>query len=186
MILSDTPNMLADCGAVTFAPNEVSASALGTLAAKLGFGSVANYTQFAELPKNRLTYFLVHGQLPDASKLRIIHGLRGSDHVFRRFAPIICFVINGPRHQIVPLVQMGFDEVIFIADPIAEMTDKLNDQLKHELIYVDADHYFGPDRHRIERIDPNDPRRKPGGSPHKQIRVVRDPRMGISTMDVAH
>lgn len=186
MILSETTNMLADCGAVTFAPNDVSANALATLATKFGFGTVANYTQFAELPKNKLTYFLVHGQMPDGAKQRIIHGLRSSDHVFRRFAPIVCFVTGGPRHQTVPLVQMGFDEVLFITDPFAEMSHKLNDQLKHELIYVDADHYFGPDRRRIERIDPNDPRRKPGGSPYKQIRVIRDPRMGITTMDVAH
>src|SRR6218665_1100318 len=109
MILSETVNMLTDCGAVTFAPNDVSAGALATLATKLGFGSVANYTQFAELPKNPLPLFPVHGLLPDASKQRIIHGLRGSDHVFRRFAPIVCFVTNGPRHQTVPLVQMGFD-----------------------------------------------------------------------------
>ena len=79
MIASDTANMLADCGAVTFAPNDVTAAALGTLASKFGFGTVANYTQFAELPKNRLTYFLVHGQLPDGAKQRIIQGLRSSD-----------------------------------------------------------------------------------------------------------
>lgn len=186
MTLSATTNMLADCGAVTFAPNDVSAGALGTLATKLGFGSVAHYTQFAELPKNTLTYFLVHGQLPDGAKQRIIQGLRSSDHIFRRFAPIVCFVTNGPRHQIVPLVQMGFDEVLFIADAVSDMSHKLNDQLRHELVYVESDHYFGPDRRRIERVDPNDPRRKLGGSAFRKIRVVRDPRMGISTMDVAH
>lgn len=185
MILSDTTNMLADCGAVTFAPNDVSASALGTLATKFGFGTVANYTQFADLPKNRLTYFLIHGLLPDGAKQRIIHGLRSSDHIFRRFAPIVCFVTTGPRHQIVPLVQMGFDEVLFVSDGIADMSHKLSDQLQHELLYVEAEHYFGPDRRRIERVDPNDPRRRLGGSECRRIRVVRDPRMGISTMDVA-
>ena len=53
MILSATTNMLVDCGAVTFAPNDASAGALGTLAGQLGFGSVANYTQFADLPKEQ-------------------------------------------------------------------------------------------------------------------------------------
>lgn len=185
MILSDTTQMLADCSAVIFAPNDAATGALAALATKLGFGSVSNYTQVAEVPRNRLTYFLLHGQLPDGAKNRIIHGLRASEHVFRRFAPIVCFVTNGPRHQIVPLVQMGFDEVLFVSDGVAEMSQKLRSQLQQELLYVDADHYFGPDRRRIERINPNDPRRKPGGSPYKQIRVVRDPRMGITTMDIA-
>jgi hypothetical protein len=177
--------MLADCGAVTFAPNDVSANALSALATKLGFGRVANYTQFAELPKDRLTFFLVHGQLPDGSKQRIIHGLRGSDHIFRRFAPIVCFVTAGPRHQIVPLVQMGFDEVLFVSDGYEDMSHKLAEQLQHEMLYVQSEHYFGPDRRRIERVDPQDPRRKPGGASYRKIRVVRDPRLGISTMDMA-
>ena len=185
MILSATANMLADCGAVTFAPNDASADGLVALATKLGFGKVANYTQFAELPKDRLTYFLLHGQLPDSSKQRILQGLRSSDSIFRRFAPIVCFLTSGPRHQIVPLVQMGFDEVLFVSDSHEDMSHKLADQLKQDILYVQSDHYFGPDRRRIERIDPQDPRRKPGGSPFRKIRVVRDPRLGISTMDLA-
>lgn len=185
MILSATTNMLADCGAVTFAPNDASAGALGTLAGQLGFGSVANYTQFADLPKDQLTYFLVHGQLPDGSKQRIIHGLRSSGHIFRRYAPIVCVLPSGPRHQIVPLVQMGFDEVLFVADGVADMKHKLHEQLQHELLYVEATHYFGPDRRRIERVDPNDSRRKHGGSECRKFRIVRDPRMGIAVMDVA-
>ena len=185
MILSTAPNMLADCSAVTFAPNDVTTTALGALASRLGFGSVTNCTQVADLPKDRLTYFLVHGQLPDGSKHRIVQALRGSEQIFRRFAPIVCFMTQGPRHQIVPLVQMGFDEVLFIADGFADMTHKLADQLQHELLYVESDHYFGPDRRRIERVDPHDPRRKLGGAAFRKIRVVRDPQAGITAMDVA-
>lgn len=186
MTLSTRTNLLADCAAITFAPNDISATALGTLATKLGFGTVTNYTQFVELPKSKLTYFFIHGQLPDSAKQRIIHGLRKSDIAVRRFAPIVCFVTSGPRHQIVPLVQMGFDEVLFMSDAFSDMSAKLTDQLQHELFYVESDHYFGPDRRRIERVDPNDPRRRPGGAPFRKIRVTRDPHMGITTMDVAH
>jgi hypothetical protein len=53
------------------------------------------------------------------------------------------------------------------------------------MLYVQSEHYFGPDRRRIERVDPQDPRRKPGGASYRKIRVVRDPRLGISTMDMA-
>lgn len=184
MTLSTTRSALADCGAVTFAPNDVMANALGDLANTLGFGSVANHSQLSELPKDRLTFYFVHGQMPDGTKQRIIHGLRSSSQILWRFAPIVCFVTSGPRHQTVPLVQMGFDEVLFVADGTADMGQKLADQLR-DVFYVDAEHYFGPDRRRIERIAPNDPRRKPGGSPYRKIRVLRDPRAGISTMEIA-
>jgi hypothetical protein len=65
------------------------------------------------------------------------------------------------------------------------MSHKLAEQLQHEMLYVQSEHYFGPDRRRIERVDPQDPRRKPGGASYRKIRVVRDPRLGISTMDMA-
>ncbi|MBN9335765.1 hypothetical protein [Devosia sp.] len=181
--MSTTANMLADCGIVIFAPNEASAGVLGILAMRLGFGSVAKYTELADQPQDRLTYFLIHGQVPDATKHRIIQGVRSSDSVYRRFAPIICFVTNGPRHQIVPLVQMGFDDVLFASDDFVDMTHKLHEQLRHDILYVETQHYIGPDRRRIERIDPNDSRRH-FGSDCRKIRVVRDPRLGITVEDV--
>lgn len=185
VIMSTTKNVLAGCGAVTFAPTDLNAAALADLAQNVGFGTVVNYPQIADIPVTKLTYFLVHGLLPDASKQRIIQALRHSDQMFRRYAPIVCFVTKGPRHQVVPLVQMGFDEVLFVADGLADMAHRLRDQVEQHHLYVESEHYFGPDRRRIERVDPNDPRRKPGGSPYRKIRVVRDPLSGISTMDMA-
>jgi hypothetical protein len=163
------------------------ASALGALATKLGFGTVANYTQFAELPKKPADLF--PRPRADARWGQAAHHQWTAQ--FRPRFPSLCadrlFVTGGPRHQTVPLVQMGFDEVLFITDPFSDMSHKLSDQLQHELVYVESDHYFGPDRRRIERG--RSQRSAPQArrlTPISRIRVVRDPRMGISTMDVAH
>ncbi|PXA99067.1 hypothetical protein DMC47_05670 [Nostoc sp. 3335mG] len=171
--------------AVTFAPGAVESAALGDLARRLGFGTVAAYAPEMEIPRERLIFCIVHGLLPDATKQKILRGLRTSENTLRRYAPIVCVVPGGPRHQIVPLVQMGFDEVLFLRDQLADMQRKLAQQLRQDILYVQTGHYFGPDRRRIELIDPQDPRRKPGGAYYKRISVHRDPLAGISVHEMS-
>ncbi|WP_052951737.1 hypothetical protein [Devosia soli] len=185
MVEGDTKTILSACLAVTFAPGAVETAALGDLARRLGFGAVAAYTPDVDIPRERLIFCIVHSLLPDATKQRVLRGLRTSENNLRRFAPIVCVVPKGPRHQIVPLVQMGFDEVLFLGDPLADMHRKLTQQLRQDILYVQTGHYFGPDRRRIELIDPQDPRRKPGGAYYKRLNVHRDPLAGISVHELS-
>lgn len=176
---------LSTCLAVTFAPGPFEMAALGDIARRIGFDEIAAYTPALDVPHDRLAFFFVHALMPDANKQRIMRALRASEHKMRRFAPIVCIVPSGPRHQIVPLVQMGFDEVLFLGDHVADMQRKLSAQLQQDILYVQTGHYFGPDRRRIELIDPQDPRRKPGGMQYRRMSIHRDPASGISVMDLA-
>jgi len=185
MILPAGETILGDCSAVIFAPNDLTTAAMIDLGGRLGFAKVVNYPQVGELPGNTLIYFLVHGLLPDAGKQRVMQALRRSAETRRRYAPVVCVLTKGPRHQVVPLVQMGFDEVLFTEDGTAQMRQKLESQIRQEWLYIQSPHYFGPDRRRIELVDPNDPRRKPGGSSFRRIRVLRDPQKGISAFEDA-
>jgi hypothetical protein len=114
-----------------------------------------------------------------AGTLRLLRGLRSTDEPRRKYAPIICVIPQGPRHKMVPQVEMGFDDVVFLSDPIEQVSKTLTDQLGHEVLYIDSPQYFGPDRRRLERVSRGDPRRVPGGTEHRRIQVLRDPQHGI-------
>ncbi len=184
MVEPGTKTILASCMAVTFGPSAVEMATLGDLAKRLGFGAIVAYQPELELPSDRLIFYIVHGLLPDAGKQRVLRALRASEHKFRRYAPIICVVPKGPRHQIVPLVQMGFDEVLFLGDHLLDLQRKVTEQLCQDILYVKSEHYFGPDRRRIELIDPQDPRRKPGGAFYTRMHIHRDPVTGISVNEL--
>jgi hypothetical protein len=178
-----TGETITQCNAVTFASGQATSDLMLELGKKLGFGETIDYPRFAENETKGLNFFIVHGSIPDANKLRLIRALRAHPDVMRRFAPVICVLSGGPRHQVVPLVEMGFDEVLFLVDSMESMRAKLNAQLNHRLMYVQTSKYFGPDRRRIELVDRNDPRRKYGGSAFRRIMVVRHPTDGIETQE---
>ena len=160
--------------------DRVDAMALVDLAARMGFGHAVEYREAATLPETMLTFFLIDGRVPDATKHQLLRSIRSSSAPLRKYAPIICVLANGPRHRAVPLVEMGFDDVLFLVDPVGAMSSQIAAQLHHELVYVQTAHYFGPDRRRIELIDRADPRRKPGAaSGIRKFKVVRDPARGV-------
>lgn len=170
---------LADCAALIFAPDGHCFDQMTTLARNLGFGHVLDYTRLNAVPPRTLPFFLIHNGIADHLKQRLLRGLRSTDELRRKYAPIICLIPQGPRHQMVPQVEMGFDEVLFLSDPVAEIGKALIGQLGREILYIEAPHYFGPDRRRLERVSRGDPRRVPGGTEHRRIQVVRDPQHGI-------
>ncbi|MBK1795993.1 hypothetical protein JHL21_15990 [Devosia sp. WQ 349] len=178
-----TDDTIAQCNAVTFAAGQATSELMREFGKKIGFQETIDYPRFAENEAKGLNFFLVHGSIPDANKLRLIRALRSHPDVMRRFAPVVCLLSGGPRHQVVPLVEMGFDEVLFLVDSVDSMRAKLNAQLNHRLMYVQTSKYFGPDRRRIELVDRNDPRRKYGGSEFRRIMVVRNPTSGIETQE---
>lgn len=178
-----TGDTIAQCKAVTFASGHATTDLMRELGKKLGFGETIDYPKFAENESKGLNFFLVHGSIPNDNKQRLLRALRSHPEPIRRFAPVVCVLSGGPRHQVVPLVEMGFDEVLFLVDSIESMRAKLNAQLNHRLMYVQTPKYFGPDRRRIELVDRNDPRRKYGGSAFRRIMVVRHPIDGIDAQE---
>ena len=176
---STDPITLTDCAALIFAPDARSSESMTALARTLSFGHVLEYTKLNDLPPRTLPFFLIHNGIAEHVKQRLLRGLRATEELRRKFAPIICLIPHGPRHLMVPQVEMGFDEVLFLSDPIAEIGKALIGQLGREVLYIESPHYFGPDRRRMERVSRGDPRRVPGGTEHRRIQVLRDPQHGI-------
>lgn len=177
---------LHECAAVVFPPSPLHKDAMLALCINAGFGQAVRDAEIGAIPPNRIVFFMAHGAIPDLQKQRLLTAIRTTNNPFRRYAPVICLVPSGPRHQMVPLIEMGFDEVLFLSDPVEDMVTKLSAQLNHPLTYVQTAKYFGPDRRRIEVVDRGDPRRKaipPAGS-FKKIQVTRDPRRGIAAMEM--
>lgn len=181
MVLSDM-DILQSCAAIIFAADAPGSDALAGTALKLGFGQAQDYMRLADVPPKLLHFYIVHGALPDAAKLRLIRAIRTAPEYKRKYAPIVCALASGPRHLIVPLVDMGFDEVLFLSDPDNVLAQKLREQLLRDLLFIESPNYFGPDRRRIELVDRGDTRRKAGAnaSGFRKINVVRDPATGIS------
>ncbi len=171
---------LTDCAALIFVPDGRSFDQMATLAGTLGFGHVLEHTKLNAVPEKALPFFLIHNGVAGHLKQRLLRGLRATDEPLRKYAPIICIIPQGPRHQMVPQVEMGFDDVVFLSDPIEQISKTFTDQLGHEVLYIDSPHYFGPDRRRLERVSRGDPRRVPGGTEHRRIQVLRDPQRGIA------
>lgn len=176
----DETDTLAQCSAVTFGADSKGGEALVLVAQQIGFENVAEFRQMASQVSDALSFYLVDARIPDATKQRLLTSIRASTDLKRKFAPVVCILASGPRHQIIPLVEMGFDEVLFLTDPVQTMASKLREQLRRELVYVETGRYFGPDRRRMEVVKPNDPRRKHDSAGFRTMKVLRDPITGIT------
>lgn len=184
MIAATDRTALGECSALVFSPSTANTDATLQLCLKLGFKTAVRDAEIGSIPADRIIFFMVHGAVPDAQKQHLVQAIRSTSNPLRRYAPVVCLVPSGPRHQLVQLTEMGFDEVLFLTDSSADMADKLSAQLNHPLIYVKTAKYFGPDRRRIELVDRADPRRKYGSGDCQKIKVMRDPRRGILATDV--
>jgi len=172
-------SIFVKCSALLHAPDEHRRYDMDALVRSMGFGHVLALTELNAVPPRTLPFYFLHGGLPSHVKARLIKGLRSSEELRRRYAPIICVLPHGPRHQIIGQIEMGFDEVVFLNEPVTESARTLTSQLNREVLYIEAPNYFGPDRRRLERISRDDSRRVPGGTMHHRIQVVRDPDRGI-------
>lgn len=175
-------DILNQCAAIVFAAGPHGSETLIETARQIGFGHVEDYTRLSRVPQDLLAFYFVHGALPDGAKLRLVRSIRSSTEDRRKYAPIVCVLTGGPRHLIVPHVEMGFDEVLFLTDPQASLVQKLRAQLQQDVLFVETHNYMGPDRRRIEVVDRGDPRRKVSGPAgiFRKIKVWREPASGVS------
>lgn len=172
-------SIFEQCTALLHAPDEYRRLDMEALVRVMGFGHVLALAELNAVPAQTLSFYFLHGDLPGHAKTRLIKGLRSSEELRRRYAAIICVLPHGPRHQIIAQIEMGFDEAVFLNDPVSESARTLGSQINCELLYIEAPKYFGPDRRRLERISRDDSRRALGGTMHHRIQVVRDPVRGI-------
>ncbi len=174
---------LAACAAVLIAPNDSDTATLKLLAEAVGFGTALDFRAPGSASLTQLPYYLLHPAVPDLGKARFIKAIRSSEDPRKKFAPIILFLPRGPAHQALFYIEMGFDDVLFMSDPVGALQGKLLQQLGQEVMFVQTGNYLGPDRRRMERIRREDPRRKPGGSVHRRFAVIRDPQTGLRVQD---
>ncbi|NMA98172.1 MAG: hypothetical protein GX970_08690 [Phyllobacteriaceae bacterium] len=182
MTLSPDATILQKCAAISIAATADDATLMLDLAQHIGFSPVVELGRVAEVG-DQLAFYMVHNGMADPAKLRLLKTMRAQSEPRRRYAPIICVVPRGPRHQVVPLVEMGFDEVLFFNDSLELMQSKLAAQLNRRLTYVQTQSYLGPDRRRIETVKRDDPRRKYGGSNFRRFHVLRSPEHGIAVQE---
>lgn len=167
------------CVAVSIAVNSQDAEPIGLLAAKLGFQEAVELPHSSKIAKETLTFYFVDHRVPDAAKLRFLSLVRALSDLNRKYAAVVLLLPSGPKHLSIQYIEMGFDEVVFLNDPLPYIADRLAGQLGQDLMYVETKHYLGPDRRRVELIDRKDPRRKGKGGDHSEIFVFRDPSTGI-------
>ena len=184
-MVAGSQKSFSKCSALLFAPSAPELAEMEHLVASLGFGHVMPLSQLHAVPERTLPFYFLHDHVPLQNKLKLLRGLRVSEELRRRYAPIICVIPRGPRHQMIAQVELGFDEVIFNSDPLPETIRKLAAQLGQDILYIEAPNYFGPDRRRLERISRGDPRRVQGGTMHQRIQVTRDPEKGIRATYIA-
>lgn len=175
-----TPNeVFSKCVAVSVATNAKETEAVGLLATKLGFHQAVDLHELNAIETTALTFYFVHHRLPDSAKLRFLGLVRALSDPNRKFAPVVLLLSSGPKHLSIQYIEMGFDEVVFLNDPLPAIANRLAGQIGRDLIYVETEHYLGPDRRRVELIDRKDPRRTSKGGDHTELSVFRDPSTGI-------
>ncbi|MHA6690367.1 hypothetical protein [Devosia sp. A449] len=177
---------LGGCAAIIIAPDDVGRATLLKLGQSVGFGAVADHSQSSHLLPQFLPFFLVHHQLRDSMKLRLIWNIRRSDILMIKFSPIILFMPDGPAHLTIQFIEMGFDDVICLPEKSAVLAARLAGQVGQERLFIEADHYIGPDRRRMELIERDTVRRKHGGSSHDKITIIRHPGKGIEIVSRQH
>lgn len=179
--VSEDQSALEGCVAVIIAANDAGRGDLSRIGKGVGFGIVADHPKAFSTRSNCQPFFLVHFSLTDTAKLGLIDKIRRSETSEIKFAPIILFIPPGPAHRAVQFIDMGFDDVLCLP----EAPDVLGERMRLQFgqhIFIEAEHYLGPDRRRTEVIERDTIRRKRGGSPHDQLTIVRTPK-GISILD---
>jgi hypothetical protein len=173
--------MLQYCTAVTCSPLGSAQAFLNHLADQVGFGRVAAYD--AHWPKTPITFFLIHADLAEMEKENVVLAIRGNG--MYRFCPMLIIGEDGKPTQrsATEYRQLGFDDVILVADGNVELVRTLLEGylMKEQLYYLTAS-YFGPDRRRWERRSPR-PRGEDAAVAFNVYRFKREPLAGIMVIE---
>lgn len=172
------PDNLAYCVAITHAQEHANRVALMQLAEKLRFGAIvaASPDLGHDRFDHRLVFNLVHFDVDEEARGKLVHQLRHAPSVSLAYAPVVIFLLNPHPHDIAHNVELGFDEVIGLPESGRAIRTRLAGQIGQEHLYIETRHYLGPDRYRLD--PPGIYRGKPEEE-HTRLTILRTPEEGV-------
>lgn len=171
---------LSRCQALIAAHGEQHTKMMMGLCRSVGFTQAADLMQsgLGALTPGTVLYILVHYEMGDEAKRKLIEAIRGAPDFNICFAPIILFLPDGPYEDVLKYVEMGFDDVVCLPEKRDILHARLEHQLISEQIYIQTPTYIGPDRRRMELPGASHPQRT-GTHQFGKITIKRIPGAGI-------
>ena len=177
-------NPLSLCDAVLVAYDEASNDLLSTLASAVGFRTT-NSTQDggAHSAPAKVRFFLVHEDIADSTKSRLLRSVRTSEGDDLKFSPMVIVGTDCSFDDTLKFVAMGFDDVVSLPEDVGVLRERLLRQVTGTVTYVQSANYLGPDRRRLEI--PDKALRRRGQFDHSELTLRRDPALGTTVVNVA-
>lgn len=169
------PTMLAYCAAIVVARDEADSRALISLGEKLGFGTVRDFSHFAnDWHAHPLMFFLVHYGIGREAKRQLLDRLRRANSVNICFAPVVLFLQNAQADEARTFMEMGFDDVICLPEDSLVLSTRLATQFGREHTYIETRSYIGPDRAEASGHI--------AGRNHATLTLLRTPEDGVQIL----
>lgn len=167
-----------------------SSKRLDELAREAGFELTRPFTSLEAAERQSrftpLCYFVFKYQ-PDLEPIanRIVD-LRASRQSSIRYAPVVCFVAQPSRAEIIACIRAGIDDIVTLPVGAADLKRRMRAQTGRPVVYFETGDYFGPDRrrHLMGRTQPGGPERRKQSSAHKRFHFVRKEAAGIRVLNI--
>jgi hypothetical protein len=158
---------------------------LRDLARHMGFGAVYTFRGIASAERQAaaapLVYFLFSA-VDDLRKLKpITEAIRASQVQRIRFAPMIYLSKSPSLDTIKACINLGFDDVITRPFTLNRISQRLQRQVGHTLVYYETPTYFGPDRRGRLKHEEGHSKRGTGGQ-YRRLEITRSPVAGINVL----
>ena len=178
---------LSRCQALTVAHGEQQTNMMLRLCRSVGFSQAADLAtaSFDAIDAQRVLFVLVHYEMGDEAKQKLVTTLRRSEAIDIGFAPIILFVPDIAYEEVLRYIEMGFDDVVSLPEKSDILHSRLENQLNAEHVYVETASYIGPDRRRMELPGTTHPERR-GESEYTRLLIRRVPGHGIQIVSRQH
>jgi hypothetical protein len=172
------------CDAVLVAYDPPSEALLSQLAIAVGFRSRSSTldSQAEQVPA-KVKFFLVHEDIADNTKSRLLRSIRGASSDDMKFSPVVIIANDCSFEDAMKFVAMGFDDVVSLPEHVDVLRERLLRQVTGTVLYVQSPGYLGPDRRRLEAPDKST--RKRGEFDHSVLTLRRDPVLGTTIENVA-
>jgi hypothetical protein len=172
------------CDAVLVAYDSPSEALLSQLATAVGFRSKSSTLDSeAEQIPAKVKFFLVHEDIADSTKSRLLRSIRSASSDDMKFSPVVIIANDCSFEDAMKFVAMGFDDVVSLPEHVDVLRERLLRQVTGTVLYVQSPGYLGPDRRRLEAPDKSSRRR--GEFDHSVLTLRRDPVLGTTIENVA-
>lgn len=166
-------------------PQDGPGTALFDMANALGFVGVSSFRGIEQAEEQSLVtpvcYFLFSAVDDPASLRPVAEAVRFCSVGRVRFSPLIYCAEMPSVDTTMACVNIGFDDVVALPQPLRQLRERLARQVGQSLTYYETAGYFGPDRRRrIEGVREDGELRK--GEPFRRLEVVRNLLSGIAVL----